>query len=218
MIISYLFQNPFLFFAWAGAILAAISIHEFSHAWMADVLGDPTAKREGRLTLNPLAHLDPMGTILLLLVGFGWGRPVPFNPYNLRNQRWGPAMVAGAGPASNLVMAVLFGIALRTVLGIGLTPENLAVKFLGMLVFLNLILMAFNLIPVPPLDGSKVLFAVLHLSEEAKFRLEHQGPFLLFMLIILDRFLPVSILGTVLLGVVGFFGNLIVPGFGKLLF
>lgn len=218
MILGLLFQQPILFFAWAGAILAAITIHEFSHAWMADVLGDSTAKREGRLTLNPLSHLDPMGTILLLLVGFGWGRPVPFNPYNLKNQRWGPAMVAGAGPGSNLIMAVIFGFTLRFALGVGLGPENLGIKFLAMLVFLNLILMAFNLIPVPPLDGSKILFAFLHLSEEAKFRLEHQGPFLLLMLIIFDRFLPVSILGTVLLGIVSFLSNLIIPGFEGPLF
>jgi Zn-dependent protease len=218
MILNLLFDQPILFLAWTGAILAAITIHEFSHALMADVLGDSTAKREGRLTLNPLAHLDPMGTILLLLVGFGWGRPVPFNPYNLKNQKWGPALVAGAGPFSNLIMAIVFGFILRFASGLDLGPENLGIKFLAMLVFLNLILMAFNLIPVPPLDGSKVLFAFLHLSEQAKFILEHHGPFFLLMLIIFDRFLPISILGTVLLGLVGFLGNLIVPGFGGLLF
>lgn len=217
MILEFFSQNPIFFFAWIVAILGAITIHEFSHAWMADLLGDSTAKREGRLTLNPLAHLDLIGTILLLLVGFGWGRPVPFNPYNLKNQRWGPAMVAGAGPVSNLIMAVVFGLILRFILNIDLEPENMAIKFLAMLVFLNLILMIFNLIPVPPLDGSKILFAILHLSEETKFRLEHQGPFLLLMLIIFDRFLQDSILSTVLLGLVGSLGNLIVPGFEGLL-
>ena len=198
--------------------MLAISVHEFFHAWAADFLGDPTAKNEGRLTLNPLAHLDPLGTILLLLVGFGWGRPVPFNPYNLKNQRWGPAFVAAAGPFSNLVIAVISGFILRFFLEANFTPENLAIKFLAILVYLNLILMVFNLIPIPPLDGSKVLFALLHLSEEAKYSLEHSGPFLLLTLIMLDRFFPISIFGTLLLGTVNFLSNLIAPGFGGVLF
>lgn len=218
MILNFLFSQPIFFLVWIIAILAAITIHEFSHAWMADLLGDSTAKREGRLTLNPLAHLDPLGTILLLLVGFGWGRPVPFNPYNLKNQRWGPALVAGAGPFSNLIMAVACGFVLRFAMGAGLGPENLAIRFLAILVFLNLILMVFNLIPVPPLDGSKILFALLHLSEQAKYSLEHAGPFLILMLIMFDRLLPVSVLSMVLLGTVGFLSNLIVPDFGGLLF
>lgn len=156
MLILLLFNNPILFLMVAVAILFALSWHEFFHAWMAYYLGDPTAKDQGRLTVNPLAHLDPFGTLLLFFVGIGWGKPVPFNPYNLRNQKWGPALVSLAGPASNLIVAILVGISLRFI-----DPTNMALNFfLGFFVWINLILGFFNLMPIPPLDGSH-LFATL---------------------------------------------------------
>lgn len=113
MLISVLFSNPLAFLMIAVAILFALSLHEFFHAWAAFVLGDPTAQKEGRLTINPISHLDPLGTLLLFLVGIGWGKPVPFNPYNLKDQKWGPALVSLAGPASNLTVALLVGLTLR---------------------------------------------------------------------------------------------------------
>lgn len=186
MIINYLFTDPIMFFAWACALVIAISIHEFSHAAMAFYLGDPTAKYEGRLTLNPLAHLDLWGTLLLLFVGFGWGKPVPFNPYNLKNQRYGPAMISIAGPASNFVMVVLFSLILKYVYPLlGLGPENALFRFFYVIILLNAILMVFNIIPIPPLDGSKLLFAILPASAESiKEFLQRYGFFILIALIL----------------------------------
>jgi len=189
MLILSLFQNPLMFVIWVVAILMAVSIHEFSHAAMAYHLGDPTAKDAGRLTLNPLAHLDLVGTLLLLFVGFGWGRPVPFNPFNLRNKKWGPTLVALAGPASNLVCLIFFGLILKFVyplLRLGI--ENALFQFLYLLILINTILMVFNLIPIPPLDGSKFLLAVLPDSMvEFKIKLQQYGFFILLALVFFGR-------------------------------
>lgn len=150
-------------------IIPSAIMHEYAHGWMADQLGDPTARYAGRLTLNPKAHVDPWGTLLLpLLLLFGTGgrflfayaKPVPYNPYNLKNQKWGPAAVAIAGPASNLILAFVFGLLVRF---IPLTSQVMAnmVGLLSVVVYANVLLAVFNLVPIPPLDGSKILFAVL---------------------------------------------------------
>lgn len=131
------------------------------HGWMADRLGDPTAKKAGRLTLNPIPHIDIFGSILLpfLLIAsgagfvFGWAKPVPYNPYNLRDAKYGPAKVAAAGPLGNFITALFFGFILRF-FPIA-SPE--LIGLLQIIVFINLLLMIFNLVPIPPLDGSKVL-------------------------------------------------------------
>lgn len=144
----------------------SVVIHEVSHGYAALALGDSTAKYQGRLTLNPLSHLDPMGSFLVPLMGYflggfiiGWAKPVPFNPYNLKNQRWGEALVAFAGPLSNIVLALIFGLIIRMV------PESFVgsafLSLAGYVVILNITLAVFNLIPMPPLDGSKILFAFL---------------------------------------------------------
>lgn len=162
MPIQFLFSEPILFVAWAAALVVAISFHEFSHAFAAYKLGDMTAKDQGRLTINPMSHLSLVGTVMLLLAGFGWGKPVPFNPYNLKNQKWGPVIIALAGPFSNLLLVLFFGLILKFVYPLlGFGPENALYYFLYVLVLINAILMVFNLIPIPPLDGSKVLFALL---------------------------------------------------------
>lgn len=208
MIISLLFQQPILFFAWVVAIVIAISVHEFSHAACAYWLGDPTAKYEGRLTLNPLAHLDLWGTLLLLFVGVGWGKPVPFNPYNLKNQRYGPALVALAGPASNLVLVVVFSLILRFIYPLtGLGMENALYSLLALLIFINAILMVFNLIPIPPLDGSKLLMAVLPSSlDNVKIFLQRYGFFLLILLFFLGRGLLVGLFSFVVSVIQAAFG------------
>ena len=148
-----------------AVLIMSVVIHEVSHGYAADSLGDPTARLAGRLTLNPLKHLDPFGSVLLpaltYLFGgfiFGWAKPVPYNPYNLKNQRWGPAVVAGAGPLANILIALIFGLAVRffgNFLAAGFVQIALAI------IFINLILAIFNLVPIPPLDGSKILFAAL---------------------------------------------------------
>jgi Zn-dependent protease len=140
----------------------SVIIHEVSHGFAAYLQGDNTAKDRGRLTLNPLPHIDPFGSVVLPLLLFlsgssmviGWAKPVPFNPYNLRNQRWGEAIVAIAGPLSNVFLAVIFGLLLR----INIVP-GLANPF-SYIVLINLILATFNLVPIPPLDGSKILFSL----------------------------------------------------------
>jgi Zn-dependent protease len=144
-------------------LIMSVVIHEVAHGYAALYLGDLTAKYQGRLTLNPLKHLDMVGSLIVPVLGylmggviFGWAKPVPFNPYNLRNQRWGEAIVAAAGPLTNIVLAILFGLPLRFVE----LPEKMT--FLaGYVVIVNIVLFVFNLIPIPPLDGSKILFSIL---------------------------------------------------------
>ncbi len=143
--------------------LTSMPIHEFAHAWAAFQLGDDTAARLGRLTVNPLAHLDPIGTIMLVLAGFGWGKPVPVAPYRLRapmRRSW--ALVSVAGPMSNFLLALLAAIPFRLGLLEPYWTESLSVNnVLLQFVFINLGLMVFNLIPIPPLDGSRILGWVL---------------------------------------------------------
>lgn len=215
MILSLLFQSPITFFAWITAIFIALSVHEYSHAAMANFLGDPTAKNYGRLTLNPFAHLDFLGTMLLLLVGFGWGKPVPFNPYNLRNRRFGPALVAIAGPFANFVSIIFFGLILRFVFPLTrLGPENALATLLSLLVIINSVLMIFNLIPIPPLDGSRVLFAFLPARlEHLKISLARMGPMLLLFLIIMDSFSGGLVLGNLFRFILGLVAQLFGAGF-----
>ncbi|HRH23413.1 MAG TPA: site-2 protease family protein [Candidatus Magasanikbacteria bacterium] len=165
-------------------IIPSAIIHEYMHGWVADRLGDPTARYAGRLTLNPKSHVDLWGTIILpillyLSTGgrflFAYAKPVPYNPYNLKNQRTGPMMVALAGPASNLLLAFAFSIVLRVL------PISDMTLFLSIIVYANIGLAIFNLLPIPPLDGSKVLYALLPDSMwKVKTTLERYG----FMILI----------------------------------
>jgi Zn-dependent protease len=149
-----------------AVLIMSVVIHEVSHGYTAYALGDSTAKDAGRLSLNPFRHLDLFGSFIIpaityLLGGFifGWAKPVPYNPYNLRNQKWGPALVGAAGPLSNFLVAVVFGLLIRY----GSTSAFLPASFFQiatLIVFINLILGIFNLVPIPPLDGSKILFSV----------------------------------------------------------
>ncbi len=160
MLISLLLSAPILFFAIFFALVISITFHEFCHVLAARLQGDQTGERMGRLTLNPLAHLDLWGTLALLFVGFGWGRPAPYNPYNLKNQKYGSLLVALAGPASNLFLIIVFGLILKIVYPI-LGPVNYLTIFLAALVGFNGVLMVFNLIPIPPLDGSHLLHLIV---------------------------------------------------------
>ena len=162
--------------ALAPILLYSITIHEFFHAWAAMKLGDLTAFREGRVTLNPLRHLDPMGTIAFLLIGFGWGKPVPVNPYNLRNPRRDDVIVSLAGPASNmfsaLIFAGLFRLAFKLTTSETIGPDlgKSAVEFFFLATHVSVVLCIFNLLPIPPLDGSHVLEAILPAEGRRWFR------------------------------------------------
>jgi Zn-dependent protease len=189
----------------------AFPIHEFAHALAAFRLGDGTARLMGRLTLDPRAHFDPMGGLLLAVTvlftsfGFGWARPTPYNPRNLQGGRWGEAIVSAAGPISNLVLAIAAAIPLRYIIATGLDAAFFA-AFLEFFVRINLVLMVFNLIPIPPLDGSKVLFAFLNPRTAWQVRpvLEQYG----FLILIGAMFLPI-VGGQTLIGVV--FNTLLFP-------
>ncbi|MDD5056040.1 MAG: site-2 protease family protein [Candidatus Peribacteraceae bacterium] len=195
------------------AILAALTVHEWAHAFVANLLGDHTAKSEGRMTLNPIAHLDPLGTLMFFLVHFGWGKPVPVDPRNFRNPRRDNALVALAGPASNFILAFLCVLLLRffapsvlgvgsasdllSTAGIGLRLQAFGVKILADAVFLNLGLMAFNLLPIAPLDGSNVLHMFIPLRHEETYeKFLRYGPMILLGLLIAERMFNVPLLIT----------------------
>lgn len=217
------------------ALLVGITVHEFSHALAADRLGDPTARYRGRLSLNPLAHLDPMGALMLLLVGFGWGKPVPVNAMNLQSGRRGMALVAASGPISNLLVVFLFALPLRfgwvdfpasrvfvseydaltaTVGTFAFGPalgtvQGLLAAVLAVLVMYNIILAVFNLLPVFPLDGSNILLGTLPAdTARAYARLAPYGPVVLLVVIMLDYMLNWNILGRVIGPVVDFVASL----------
>lgn len=208
--LSLLFQEPLLFVVLILAILVALTVHEFSHALVATRLGDQTAARLGRVTLNPIAHLDPLGFLAMLFAGFGWAKPVPFNTYNLKNQKWGPVMIAFAGPTANVVCALAFGLILRF-FGSAIGDESLLTQALFLLVNFNLALLFFNLIPIPPLDGSKLLLALLASPQYAKARntLETKGPLILLGAIIADNFLNLNVFSFIS-GIVGYVAGRII--------
>jgi Zn-dependent protease len=178
-------------------LLIAFTIHELAHALTADYLGDPTPRHMGRITLNPLKHLDPFGTLLLLLAGFGWAKPVIVNPMNMRgNPRTSMAIVAAAGPISNVLMALLTAIVFRLgLIEFSMFPPTGNVPSLSFIlsefIWINLILAFFNLIPVPPLDGSKILFAILPGEMVYRLRPLEQYGFIILMLVVF--FFPTAI-------------------------
>lgn len=149
-------DNPALIIPWLFALLIAITIHEVSHGYTAYKLGDDTASSMGRLTLNPLAHLDLLGSSLLLLVGFGWAKPVPINLLKVRKGNMGKFLVSVAGIVSNILMAVFAILAIKVALMFGMTEMNFLIKFLAFLIYINLALFIFNLLPIAPLDGYRM--------------------------------------------------------------
>ena len=183
------------------SILVAVTIHEFSHAFASNKLGDTTAKSLGRLTLNPKSHLDPLGSLLFLFVGFGWGKPVPVDIYRIKKvpPLLGMSMVSFAGPASNLATAILIGFCLKKLaLEFGLSDIWIELGFT--FVQISLVLAVFNLVPLPPLDGYKVILGILPRGLSMRYSgLERYGPFALIILFLIDMTVPgVSILSTLI--------------------
>jgi len=175
--------TPSYVIAVAIILLVPLPVHEFSHALAAYRLGDGTAKMMGRLTLNPIAHFDPVGALMLLLIGFGRAKPTPINPYNLAYGRYGEAIVAFAGPASNLVLAVAFALPLRYIYTTAMVVPDVLSSVLQFLVVINVILFVFNLIPIPPLDGSNVVYGLLPPQQKYSWRsFQQYGPILLLLL------------------------------------
>ena len=198
-------------------MVVAITVHEFSHALVAAGLGDNTARRLGRLSLNPMRHLDPRGTVLLLLAGFGWGKPVPVDPHRLAHGHTGTALVAGAGPLSNVLVAFLLAIPIK--LGVlestrptldrithvmtGGFRDGIS-DIVGLVIFFNLLLAVFNLIPLSPLDGSRVMARLIPPHRASDYaRLQQYGPAILVALIMFDFFLGIGILWRIIGPVVG---------------
>jgi Zn-dependent protease len=182
-------------------MVIAFTVHEFAHAWTADQLGDDTPRLNGRLTLNPLAHLDPLGALMLLIAGFGWAKPVPVNPYLVRRRTPAGAMlVSAAGPFSNLVLAILAALPIRmglaNLLDTNTQPVLMAIQFLTLFIWTNLLLLFFNLLPIYPLDGEKVVEYFLPLNgKELLYRIRPYGQLILMGLILSGRFIGFNILG-----------------------
>lgn len=187
-------RDPIQFVAFVIAIVLGITVHEFMHAYAAHRLGDDTARLLGRLSLNPMAHLDPFGTLLLVLAGFGYGRPVPFNESRLRSA-FGVTLVALAGPLANVGLAALFAVPLR--FGSAAALGDIYETILVYIVQMNCILAIFNLIPIPPLDGSNVVYGLLPPRQQYAWRTYQQyGPFLLLAVLLLaPRILTALVFG-----------------------
>ena len=182
------------------SLVFSLCFHEFSHGYMAYRLGDHTAARNGRLTLNPLAHLDPIGSLMILFVGFGWAKPVPVNPANFSNPRTDMMKVALAGPASNLVLAFLAGMILRFVNITEIMIGETFIQIIYFFMYINIALAVFNMLPVAPLDGSQIFGNLISKNNpDLALKLQIYGPKILFGLILIGIVTPFSILGTIMM-------------------
>ncbi len=212
-IIQLLIQIPIL--------LITLTIHEFSHGYVAYMLGDDTAKRAGRLTLNPISHIDPIGLLMLFIVHIGWAKPVPVNPYNFSNQKRDMAITAAAGPAANFVMAIILSVIFRIS---GFSNPDFIYNYVGNLqliifflseimkyaILINLALGIFNLIPIPPMDGSKIVGGFL--SDEAYNRYtaqERKGAQILMIIFAISFVFKLNIIGAIIMPPLNFFLKLL---------
>ena len=191
----------------------ALSFHEFAHAWMASKCGDDTAARMGRLTINPIAHLDVMGSMMILFVGFGWAKPVPVDSRNLRDPRKDMMKVAAAGPISNLLLAMLAGMVWRLLGGTGLFSNSNFPVLIFYFTQINIALAVFNLIPVSPLDGSQIFSGYLmKTNPQLAWKIQSYGPQVLFGLILFGYVTGFSILWLIMKPFVNFFMLLFIGG------
>ena len=198
-------------------LLISLTIHEFSHGYVAYLLGDDTAKRAGRLTLNPISHIDPLGLIMLFIARIGWAKPVPINPYNFQNYKKDTAITAAAGPVSNFIVAILLSIVFSIYKNIDPTIVNyagqitkLAPYIIHFAILINLALGLFNLIPVPPMDGSKILGGFL--SDEAFYKYtakEKQGAQILMIILLISFVFRLNLIGAIIMPPLNFFLKLL---------
>jgi len=209
--LNTLFSNPLVFLIYAVALLTGLTIHEAAHAWTADRLGDPTARLNGRMKLNPLVHIDLTGLLFMLFFGFGWGKPVMFDPYNLKNPRQDAALISLAGPLANLVLSLVLALMLRLInlahLPLLVTLGNFL--FIPTIIF-NVSLGVFNLLPISPLDGFKIVGGLLPRKKaEEWYRLERYG--LLFLLLMVLPLGQTSMLESIMRPVVNLINGVLIP-------
>lgn len=212
--------NPLAFLYWIIALVVAITIHEFAHAYAAEHLGDPTPRLMGRLTLNPLAHLDPLGTLMLIIARFGWGKPVQFDPFNLRHPRRDAAIISLAGPVSNLILATICAILIQILFNFRLPLFSnsviglfvyLFISVLKPIIILNVILAVFNLVPIHPLDGFKIVEGILPEEYARQWKeLEPYGMIFLIMMIF-PIFSAVSPIHTLISPVINLLLTILLP-------
>ena len=181
------------------ALVFSLSFHEFAHAWMAYMLGDSTAARMGRLTLNPISHLDPVGSIALLLMGFGWAKPVPVDSRYLNNPKEDMVKVAAAGPISNIVLAIVAALVLRLLFSTDLLTSGIKTFFI-IFMQINITLAVFNLLPVSPLDGSQILSPFLEkkFGPEIVWKMQLYGPRILFFIILFSMLTDIHIFSFII--------------------
>ena len=181
------------------ALVFSLSFHEFAHAWMAYRLGDSTAARMGRLTLNPMSHLDPIGSLALLLMGFGWAKPVPVDPRYLKNPRQDMVKVAAAGPISNIILAIIAAFVLRLLFDTDLLSNSVKTFFI-IFMQINITLAVFNLLPVSPLDGSQILspFLEKQFGPDIVWKMRVYGPRVLFIIIIISIVTDINIFSFII--------------------
>lgn len=216
--LTELSTNPLGFLFWLASLVIVITVHEYAHAWAAERLGDPTPRLMGRLTLNPLAHLDPLGTLMLLIVRFGWGKPVQFDPFNLRHPRRDGAIISLAGPVSNLLLAILCSLFLRILFTYRFTfiayPLGIfAYVISGLLqpiIVLNIILAVFNLIPVHPLDGFKIVGGILP-ENYARQWAELEGYGMVFLILLILPLSGTSPIHTIISPIINVLLSLLLP-------
>lgn len=201
--LDLLSSNPLIFFTYLIGLLIAVTVHEFSHAYVADRLGDPTPRVQGRVSFNPLVHLDLFGVLFLLFFGFGWGKPVQFDPFNLKDPRRDAALISLAGPGANFVLAIILAFILRVI-------PNSIFEILTPIIYINILLGVFNFLPIAPLDGFKIVGGFLS-TEQARqwYQLERYGIFFLLLLI-----MPIggtNMLSSIILPIINFIMNLLLP-------
>jgi len=210
MISSFL-SSPISFFIYVISLLVAIAVHEFSHAYAADHLGDPTPRLSGRLTLNPFKHIDTFGMIFLLFLGFGWGKPVEIDPYNLKNPRKDQAIISFAGPLSNFILAILLSLLLRLFIFFDLY----FLATIGFLLFIplvkmNIILGVFNLLPIYPLDGFSIVTGLLAKNKADEWRsLSRYG--ILFLLLMIIPINGSSMIASIISPIISLFNLFLLP-------
>jgi len=207
--VAQLFSDPIFLIYWLLAFGISLSVHEAAHAWMADRLGDPTARLSGRLTLNPLAHIDPLGTLMLFIFGFGWGKPVPFDPYNLRNPRRDAGLISLSGPIANLILAAILSIFIHLPL---IANYYILTTLLVPIITLNVRWAIFNLLPFHPLDGGKVLVGFLPQEQALKVEEILEAYQLIFLMLIIFPFFGQSLIGLIVEPISNLILKILLPG------